>query len=147
MRLPLFPEPVGSPSLTPDLFTLGAVALDASSARKLLPQLLPDILGTQTSASVVSQGCFPDPPFLQPPQAEGQRFLQQTPGRLDQASGWSKVQRLVTASKSPNIYENTHSQAPAPALAPRILIQKVQVKPRKLYFVSKRHFKVSELLG
>ena len=69
MRLPLFPEPVGSPSLTPDLFTLGAVALDASSARKLLPQLLPDILGTQTSASVVSQGCFPDPPFLQPPPA------------------------------------------------------------------------------
>lgn len=66
MRLPLFPEPVGSPSLTPNLFALGAVTLDASSARKLLPQLLPDILGTQTSTCVVSQGCFPDPPFPQP---------------------------------------------------------------------------------
>ena len=69
MRLPLFPEPVGSPSLTPNLFALEAVALDASSTRKLLPQLLPDILGTQTSTGVISQGCFPDPPFPQPPPA------------------------------------------------------------------------------
>ena len=58
--------------------------------------------------------------------------------KMDQASGFPMGQWLVAALKSPNVYENTYFQAPAP----KILIQKVQLKPRKLYFMSKRHFKV-----